>query len=164
MSERNPGSRGVALRQRLDTHRSGGRCISACRHLRPLSPDEGQRSAHGVGRRRPRHAGDSDRRGARRPPGQVAEEYQAEFLDNWERLGISYDLFTTTHTQNHTEVAQDIFLTLYKNGYIYKDTMSQPYCETNLRFLAEPLCGRNLPTLRLRGLSRRPVRQLRPDS
>ena len=82
------------------------------------------------------------------PPGQVAEEYQAEFLDNWERLGISYDLFTTTHTQNHTEVAQDIFLTLHENGHIYKDTMSQPYCETDLRFLADryvegtcPHCG-----------------------
>ena len=70
-------------------------------------------------------------------PQQVSDQYQAEFLDNWERLGIRFDLFTTTHTQNHTEVAQDIFLTLYKNGYIYKDTMSQPYCETDRRFLAD---------------------------
>ena len=70
-------------------------------------------------------------------PEQVSSEYQAEFLDNWERLGIKFDLFTSTHTQNHTEVAQDIFLTLYQGGHIYKDIMSQPYCETNQRFLAD---------------------------
>ena len=81
-------------------------------------------------------------------PEQISSKYQAEFIDNWERLGISFDLFTTTHTQNHTEVAQDIFLTLHKNGYIYLDTMLQPYCETDRRFLADryvegtcPNCG-----------------------
>ena len=81
-------------------------------------------------------------------PDVVYSEYQAEFLDNWERLGIGFDLFTTTHTQNHAEVAQDIFLTLHKNGYIYKDSMSQPYCEADGRFLADryvegtcPHCG-----------------------
>ena len=81
-------------------------------------------------------------------PEEVYGEYQAEFLDNWRRLGITFDLFTSTHTQNHAEVAQDIFLTLHKNGDIYRDTMSQPYCETDHRFLADryvegicPHCG-----------------------
>ena len=81
-------------------------------------------------------------------PEQVASEYQTEFLDNWERLGIEFDLFTTTHTQNHADVAQDMFLALYNKGYIYKSTMSQPYCETDQRFLADrylegicPHCG-----------------------
>ena len=70
-------------------------------------------------------------------PEQISSRYQAEFLDCWKRLGISFDLFTTTHTQNHAEVAQDMFLKLYENGYIYKDTMSQAYCETDRRFLAD---------------------------
>ena len=81
-------------------------------------------------------------------PEAVSEEYQAEFLDNWERLGISFDLFTTTHTQNHADVAQELFSKLHREGYIYRDTMSQPYCETDLRFLADryvegtcPHCG-----------------------
>jgi len=81
-------------------------------------------------------------------PELVASQYQAEFLHNWERLGIEFDLFTTTHTQNHADVAQDMFLTLYNKGYIYKSTMSQPYCETDQRFLADrylegtcPHCG-----------------------
>ena len=81
-------------------------------------------------------------------PEEVTSQYQAEFLDNWSRLGIEFDLFTTTRTQNHIDVAQDIFLTLHKNGYIYEDAMLQPYCETDNRFLADryvdgtcPHCG-----------------------
>ena len=81
-------------------------------------------------------------------PEQVYSEYQTEFLDNWERLGITFDLFTTTHTENHTEVTQDIFTTLLNNGFIYKDVMSQPFCETDNRYLADryvegtcPHCG-----------------------
>ena len=81
-------------------------------------------------------------------PEEVFGQYHAQFLDNWERLGISFDLFTSTHTENHTKVAQDMFLRLYENGYIYKDSMSQPFCETDGRFLADryvqgtcPHCG-----------------------
>ena len=79
---------------------------------------------------------------------EVTSEYQAEFLDNWKRLGISFDLFTSTHTDNHAKVSQDIFLNLLEQGHIYKDTMRQPYCETDSRFLADryvegkcPHCG-----------------------
>ena len=81
-------------------------------------------------------------------PQQVYEEYQTEFLDNWSRLGISFDLFTSTHTDNHAEVTQDIFLRLLDRGDIYKDSMHQPYCESDGRFLADryvegtcPHCG-----------------------
>ena len=68
---------------------------------------------------------------------EVFGHYHAEFLDNWERLGIKYDLFTSTHTPNHTEVAQDMFLKLKDNGFIYLDTMMQPYCDQDGRFLAD---------------------------
>ena len=81
-------------------------------------------------------------------PEVVFSGYHAEFLDNWKRLGISFDLFTSTHTDNHHAVAQDMFLKLLDNGHIYKDSMSQPYCETDGRFLADryvegrcPHCG-----------------------
>ena len=49
-------------------------------------------------------------------PEEVYGKYHAEFLDNWKRLGISFDLFTTTHTDNHFKVAQDMFLKLLGNG------------------------------------------------
>ena len=70
-------------------------------------------------------------------PEEVFSKYQAEFLDSWERLGISFDLFTTTHTDNHSAVSQDIFSRLLERGYIYKDTMVQPFCENESRFLAD---------------------------
>lgn len=75
----------------------------------------------------------------------VFGEYHAEFLDNWKRLGISFDLFTSTHTDNHHAVVQDIFLRLLENGYIYKDSMSQPYCEKDNRFLADRYVGGRCP-------------------
>ena len=81
-------------------------------------------------------------------PEEVYGKYQAEFLDNWKRFGISFDLFTTTHTDNHLKVAQDMFLKLLSNGFLEKNTMHQPYCETDERFLADryvdgtcPHCG-----------------------
>ena len=81
-------------------------------------------------------------------PGEIAGRYHREFLDSWRRLGISFDLFTTTGTENHAQVAQDIFLTLLKKGYIYKAKVSQPYCPQCRRFLPDryiegtcPFCG-----------------------
>jgi len=81
-------------------------------------------------------------------PGEIASRYHQEFLDSWQRLGISFDLFTTTGTNNHAEVSQDVFLTLLNKGYIYKDTVSQPFCPQCQRFLPDryiegtcPHCG-----------------------
>ena len=70
-------------------------------------------------------------------PAEIAGRYHREFLESWQKLGISFDLFTTTGTENHAEVVQDIFLTLHKKGYIYKDRVSQPYCPKCQRFLPD---------------------------
>ncbi len=70
-------------------------------------------------------------------PDEIATFYQREFLDCWQKLGISYDLYTTTGTKNHTEVAQDMFLKLLEKGYLYRDTMSQAYCPKCQRFLPD---------------------------
>src|SRR3972149_10177617 len=61
-------------------------------------------------------------------PQEVVERYHRGFLDCWHKLGISFDLFTTTDTSNHAQVAQDFFLKLLDKGYIYKDKMPLPYC------------------------------------
>ena len=81
-------------------------------------------------------------------PGEVADFYLTEFKDNWDRLGISFDLFTSTSTENHASVSQDLFLTLKNNGYIYEKPMHQPFCLDDNRFLADryvegqcPLCS-----------------------
>ncbi len=70
-------------------------------------------------------------------PGEIAARYHQQFLESWQKLGISFDLFTTTGTANHAQVTQDIFLTLLDKGYIYKNTVSQPFCPQCQRFLAD---------------------------
>jgi len=73
----------------------------------------------------------------KKEPAEIADRYHKQFLKSWENLGITFDLFTTTGTENHAGVAQDIFLKLLEKGYIYKDTVSQPYCGDCKRFLPD---------------------------
>ena len=70
-------------------------------------------------------------------PSEIATKYHQQFLDSWQKLGISFDLFTATETANHAEVSQNIFLTLLERGYIYKSTVSQPFCPHCQRFLPD---------------------------
>ena len=70
-------------------------------------------------------------------PEDILNRFQAEFLDTWDRFGISFDLFTSTHTQNHVEVVQDIFLRLLEEGHLYTDTMQQAFCASDERFLPD---------------------------
>ncbi len=70
-------------------------------------------------------------------PSEIATQYHQQFLDSWQKLGISFDLFTNTNTANHAEVSCDIFLTLLEKGYIYKATVSQPFCPHCQRFLSD---------------------------
>jgi len=73
----------------------------------------------------------------KKEPAEIADRYHKQFLKSWENLGITFDLFTTTGTENHAGVAQDIFLKLLEKGYIYTDTVSQPYCGDCKRFLPD---------------------------
>ncbi len=70
-------------------------------------------------------------------PQQITAIYHEEFLGCWQKLGISFDRFTTTGTQNHHQLAQHFFLTLLEKGYIYKDTMALLYCPRCRRFLPD---------------------------
>ena len=81
-------------------------------------------------------------------PEEIAGRYHEEFLESWQKLGISFDLFTSTDTPNHHRIAQDVFLRLMEKGHIYRDTMTLLYCPTCSRFLPDryvegtcPHCG-----------------------
>jgi methionyl-tRNA synthetase len=83
-------------------------------------------------------------------PEEVLDRYHPQFLDTWERLGISFDLFTSTHTENHQKTAQEVFQVLLDKGYIYTDVMLLAYCPGCQRFLPDryvegicPHCGYN---------------------
>ena len=81
-------------------------------------------------------------------PSEIVERYHAEFCGQWEMLGISWDLYTTTGTPNHAEVTQDMFLVQLQNGYIDKRVSEQYYDPVGERFLPDryiegtcPRCG-----------------------
>ncbi|MBI2859028.1 MAG: methionine--tRNA ligase [Chloroflexi bacterium] len=70
-------------------------------------------------------------------PQEIASRYHRGFVETWDRLGISFDLFTSTGTANHAETTQDIFLDLLAKGYIYRSSMPQAYCPNCSRFLPD---------------------------
>ena len=81
-------------------------------------------------------------------PQVIVDRYHGEFVDHWEKLGISWDLYTSTGTENHREVTWDIFRTLRDNGYITTGTSEQYFDPEALRFLPDryvegtcPHCG-----------------------
>ncbi len=70
-------------------------------------------------------------------PREVFERSHALFLEAWQKLGISFDLFTHTDTENHWQIAQDFFLRLLEKKLLYKATEKQVFCETDARFLPD---------------------------
>ena len=81
-------------------------------------------------------------------PAAVADKYHELFVDGCLQLGLTFDLYTHTDTQNHWDVTQEMFLRHIETGYIYKDTQKQLYDPKAGRFLADryvegicPYCG-----------------------
>ena len=67
----------------------------------------------------------------------VYKRYHNGFLELFQGWGITYDLFTTTHTENHFKVSQAIFLALQKNGFMFTQTSKQWYSPGAKRFLPD---------------------------
>ena len=67
----------------------------------------------------------------------IYQQFHAGFLELFQNLGLAYDLFTSTHTENHFKVSQSIFLALQQNGYLYTERQQQWYSPTQRRFLPD---------------------------
>ncbi len=86
--------------------------------------------------------------------GVTPKEYVDKVVDNakdlWKALGITYDRFIRTTDEDHVEIVQHIFKTLYDKGDIYKGTYKGLYCTPCESFWTEtqspdgicPDCGR----------------------
>ncbi|MEM7125290.1 MAG: methionine--tRNA ligase [Chloroflexota bacterium] len=81
-------------------------------------------------------------------PMDIIEEYHPMFIDGCLKMGLTFDLYTHTETQNHWDVTHQIFLTHLENGYLYTDIQRQLYDPEAGRFLADryvegtcPVCG-----------------------
>lgn len=81
-------------------------------------------------------------------PQVIVDRYHAEFVRQWDELGFDWDLFTSTGTDNHHAVTQDVFLRLHENGYLDRRSSNQFYDPEAERFLPDryvegvcPHCG-----------------------
>jgi methionyl-tRNA synthetase len=52
-------------------------------------------------------------------PRELADRNALVIAKDLQNLGLSYDLFTRTTTKNHYAIAQELFLGLLKNGYVF---------------------------------------------
>nr|WP_044200423.1 methionine--tRNA ligase [Oscillochloris trichoides] len=81
-------------------------------------------------------------------PRDIADRYNEVIGDDLRNLGLSYDTFTRTTTQNHYHVTQDLFQTLYHKGYILRQETLGAFSATTGRTLPDryvegtcPICG-----------------------
>src|SRR5436190_16537858 len=81
-------------------------------------------------------------------PEAVVEKYHTLFVDGCLQMGLTFDLYTHTETQNHWNVTQMMFKRHLTTGYIYRDKQNQLYDPQAKRFLADryvegtcPFCG-----------------------
>ena len=75
-------------------------------------------------------------------PQALADRYNRVIVEDLANLGLTYDLFTRTTTRNHYAVTQEMFRTVFRNGYfVPKVTMSA----------ISPSTGRTLPDRYIEG-------------
>lgn len=81
-------------------------------------------------------------------PEQLVETSHKEILETFEKLSLLYEKYTSTTTENHKEVVQNIFLVLKELGYLYPQKSKQYFDEKVNKFLPDryvkgvcPECG-----------------------
>lgn len=70
-------------------------------------------------------------------PQQLVDRYHAMILDEFTRMGISFDHYSRTSAPIHYETAQDFFLEVYEKGILKKKTQQQWYDEKAAMFLSD---------------------------
>ncbi|HLN77123.1 MAG TPA: methionine--tRNA ligase [Nocardioidaceae bacterium] len=81
-------------------------------------------------------------------PRELADRNNRLIVEDLTALGLSYDLFTRTTTRNHYAVAQEMFTTVYRNGYMVEQTTKGAISPSTGRTLPDryiegtcPICG-----------------------
>lgn len=81
-------------------------------------------------------------------PTDVIERFHPRFIASYLKLGLTFDLFTHTETENHWATTQDLFTRHRDEGYIYSDSQPQIYDPKAGKFLPDryvegtcPKCG-----------------------
>ena len=72
-----------------------------------------------------------------KPVEEVYKSFHEGFIELFQQLGITYDLYTTTHSDNHFKVSQAMFLALQKNGFLFRKFSKQWYSPKAEKFLPD---------------------------
>lgn len=70
-------------------------------------------------------------------PKELCDKYNKIHEEIYKWFEIDFSFFGRTSHPKQTEIVQDIFLKLHKNGYISEDILIQPYCEHDKMYLAD---------------------------
>jgi len=88
----------------------------------------------------------ADREGV--SPRELADRNNDIIREDLRRLGLAYDLFTRTTTENHHRVVRDVFRTLYEHGFIFEQTTVGAFSASTGQTLPDryvegtcPICG-----------------------
>lgn len=81
-------------------------------------------------------------------PAELVQKKHPQFKDLFQRLGLSFDIYSTTYDQDHYKLSQNVFKELYDKELLYVKTERNPYCTFEKRFLPDtfvvgtcPHCG-----------------------
>ena len=81
-------------------------------------------------------------------PQQIVDKYHAVIKDSFEKMGISFDIYSRTSNPVHHKTAADFFKKLYDDGLFEEKETEQYYDEKTKTFLADryitgtcPVCG-----------------------
>lgn len=81
-------------------------------------------------------------------PQDIVDHYHKLIKDSFKEFGISFDIYSRTTSDTHTQVASDFFKKLYEDGKFIEKTSDQYYDEEAHQFLADryimgtcPHCG-----------------------
>lgn len=81
-------------------------------------------------------------------PKTISEKYHKAFVDIFNDLCFSYDLYTNTMTAEHEEFVKKCLKKIDKNGFMYKKTLPEDYCDNCKKTLSDreiigtcPHCG-----------------------
>lgn len=80
-----------------------------------------------------------------RTPQEISDFYHREFVDCFQKLGFSYDVYTKTSSEEHKRFVQAFHKKLYESAYVYEKETPQAYCETCHTFLADRFVSGKCP-------------------
>lgn len=79
-------------------------------------------------------------------PQQIVDKYHEQIKNSFEKLGISFNIYSRTSSKTHHQTASDYFKDLYENGKFVEQSTEQFYDPKEKQFLADRYIKGTCPT------------------